>query len=360
MNKDKEKYRPKKKRNIGDPLPPKFVLIEYLRDLAKKLGHSPRIKDVREAFQRGEGYSYKTYQKVFGTLANGLKTAKLPLTKYYDLPDYDEVLKHICFLSLDIGRPLRTSDIREAISCKKFPYSRQIIVKHFKTIAQAIEIADTSMERLFGEKIQAVKFQKPTKEILIKQLRSIAKEIGKTPSLVDIKRLSKERKCYSQATFQDIFGSYTNAVKAASLKPVSRKGKRKFTEEGLLEMLRELAKKLGRTPTTKDVNENPDMPNSRTFRKYLGSYNNALEKAGLKLVLRQRYTEKKIIEDIKKLAVELNRLPSTKDVNEASKRKECVSENTICRRFGSLGKAYKKAGIQDMLDEIRLKETKKK
>ena len=52
---------------------------------------------------------------------------------------------------------------------------------------------------------------------LLKQLRLIAKELGRTPAYADIHKLSKERKCAGVTLFRKRFGSLSNALKLAGL-----------------------------------------------------------------------------------------------------------------------------------------------
>jgi hypothetical protein len=357
--KDKKKNRPKKKRNIGDPLPPKLVLIEYLRELAKKLGRSPKIQDVREAFRRGEGYSFATYQEVFGTHLKALEAAKLSLTRYYE-PDRDDILKEICFLSLELEKPLRATDIMRAIGKKKFPYSTRAISLHFKTITEAIKIADASQNRFFGGRLQTIKFEGATEEILKDQLRSLAKELGRSPTITEVEEFCKKGKCYSPRPFIRVFGSFTKAVRAAGLKPILNAKGRKFSEEKMLDILRDLAKKLGRTPKTRDIENIHGIPKPQTYIDYFGGFNNALEQAGLKINLKRSYTEEEIIQALRELTKKLGRRPNNRDIVEASKRRECASDDTIRNKFGSMEKAFKRAEIEELLNEEKKAEINRK
>lgn len=359
LQNDKKKNRPKKKRNIGDPLPPKLVLIEYLRELAKKLGRSPKVKDVREAFQRGEGYSFATYQEAFGSHLKALEAAKLSLTRYFD-PNRDDILKEICFLSFELEKPLRAADIMRAIGQKKFLYSTKAISIHFKTISEAIEAADKAQERLFGRRLQTVKFEGATKEILKDQLRALAKEFGRAPTITEIEELCKKGKCYSPKPFIRVFGSFTKAVRAAGLKPILNAKGPKFDPDVMLDILRKLAKKMGRTPKVRDIENIPGVPDPKTYIGYFGGFNKALEKAGLKITLKRSYTDEEIIQALRELARKFGRRPNNRDIVEASKRRECASDDTIRIRFGSMERAFERANIEELLKEEKKDETNKK
>lgn len=58
--------------------------------------------------------------------------------------------------------------------------------------------------------------------------------------------------------------------------------KREFTKEYMLKSLLDLYKKLGRTPTIFDLKNN-NMPSSKSYERYFGSYTNACKCAGLKI-----------------------------------------------------------------------------
>ena len=59
--------------------------------------------------------------------------------------------------------------------------------------------------------------------------------------------------------------------------------KRRYTDEGLLLILRDLGEKLGRTPTEKDVDQEPGIPSCSTYKNRFGGFANALECAGFKV-----------------------------------------------------------------------------
>lgn len=66
-----------------------------------------------------------------------------------------------------------------------------------------------------------------------------------------------------------------------------------YTDEELLDALRELAEQLGRTPKNDDVDALPDFPGRKAFSNHFGTWNNALRAAGLPLNLEHRPRAKK-------------------------------------------------------------------
>jgi hypothetical protein len=85
---------------------------------------------------------------------------------------------------------------------------------------------------------------------------------------------------------------------------------RKFNDENeLIEMLRNLATKLGRTPRDTDIRKIKDFPSNKVFKDRFGSWNNALKIAGLKLNCNRDYTREQLIEEGKNFFIKNNRNP---------------------------------------------------
>jgi len=83
----------------------------------------------------------------------------------------------------------------------------------------------------------------PDERRLIAELRQIAQMLGKTPTINDIRQLSKQKKCHTLENYYAVFDSFVNAVRAAELK---QHYKQEFDKETLLSQLRELGKTLDR------------------------------------------------------------------------------------------------------------------
>ena len=54
-----------------------------------------------------------------------------------------------------------------------------------------------------------------------------------------------------------------------------------YTDEELLDALREFHDKHGRSPTATEANDDDTLPHEATFRRRFGSWNAVVEKAGL-------------------------------------------------------------------------------
>ncbi len=119
-----------------------------------------------------------------------------------------------------------------------------------------------------------------------------------------------------------------------------------YSDEELLESLREKARELGRKPTIKNCDLDNNMASSVTFIKHFGTWNNALKKAGLvpdDYGYRQSWDRQKMITSLQKKAKELDRTPTVADCRSD---KNMPDPATYARHFGSWNNALKVAGLE--------------
>lgn len=119
---------------------------------------------------------------------------------------------------------------------------------------------------------------KYTEEELLDLLKTFYKKHGRTPKKQEIKQ---------NDTIAKRFGSWNNALKKAGL-PILRAS---YPDEYLLNLLIEFYKEHGRPPKRREIKENT------AIRIRFGSWNDALEKAGLP-VLRKRWTKEELIQEV--------------------------------------------------------------
>ncbi|MBN2368707.1 hypothetical protein JXC34_06815 [Candidatus Woesearchaeota archaeon] len=127
---------------------------------------------------------------------------------------------------------------------------------------------------------------------------------------------------------------------------------RKYTKEQLIHFLKKLSSDLKRTPTIKDMNKKKKFPSASTYFKRFGSWNNSLKKAGLKINISRKYDKKELIENLILLRKELARIPKASDLK---KKKWSASYSTYRKYFGSWKNALKKAGISNSGEIVSLK-----
>jgi hypothetical protein len=169
-------------------------------------------------------------------------------------------------------------------------------------------------------------------EQLIEDLQEFAEELGRTPTA----REMNEDGQWDSTTYQKHFGSWNNALDKAELsvnKNVSR--------ERLISGLQKFAKELGRTPTKREMEE--DGPwNSTTYQKHFGSWNNALNKAGLSVNKEFDISRERLISDLQEFAKELGKAPTKGKMKEGGP----WDSKTYQKYFGSWNNALDQAGLE--------------
>lgn len=112
------------------------------------------------------------------------------------------------------------------------------------------------------------------------------------------------------------------------------------SRERLLDDLRAFAEELGQTPTRTEMNESG--PHSSTpYYTEFGSWNAALEAAGLETNHRNDVPDEELLEALRELDVELDRTPRFEDMAERGE----FAPTTYVRRWGSWPEAKEAAGL---------------
>ena len=117
---------------------------------------------------------------------------------------------------------------------------------------------------------------------------------------------------------------------------------RKYTQEQLIVYMKRLARELKRSPTIKDMNRKKRYPSATTYINRFGSWNSSLTRVGLKLNVRKRYSKKELIENLQLLAKETGKIPTS---TELKNKNWAASYSTYRKNFGTWKKALKSAGL---------------
>jgi hypothetical protein len=117
---------------------------------------------------------------------------------------------------------------------------------------------------------------KYTRRVAINHVRRIAKELGRTPTQKD---LLVHAPPYPHTLVKQFDGKLFNLMKAAGLEARRGPRERGYTEQQLVDHLRQLEWKLGRKPTFTDVKKSGP-PNVHTGLRYFGSFEKWLLAAG--------------------------------------------------------------------------------
>jgi hypothetical protein len=127
--------------------------------------------------------------------------------------------------------------------------------------------------------------------------------------------------------------------------------RRRYTNEQILDQLRESAARLGRSPTMREFASDPDASvHPQTVIEHFGTWNAAKRAAGL--TPRRFINRDDLLDQLRALAAELGRLPTARDLEE--RRRTMASKSLIWHTFGSLTGALREAGFDVPVGEERL------
>ncbi|MCT6684578.1 hypothetical protein N0B21_20570 [Bacillus velezensis] len=220
------------------------------------------------------------------------------MVKKYTDEDLIEILQE---KEKELGRSPKAKEVKQWAT----------IIKHFGSFNRGLEAAG----------LTPGKVRDYTEEELIEILQYKAKELGRTPKSNEIKQFQ---------TIVKHFGSFNQGLEAAGL-AFNRERSRSnpYTKEELIEILQHKAKKLGRTPTQREVKQ------AGIIQKHFGSFNKGLEAAGLPTNKKDQ-TEEELIEYLQEKAKELGRPPQGNEIKHTG---------AIINCFGSFNKGLEAAGL---------------
>jgi hypothetical protein len=120
-------------------------------------------------------------------------------------------------------------------------------------------------------------------------------------------------------------------------------GTRRFSEEDLIDCLRRLRERVGRTPIEADTHEHLDIPGHTTYVKRFGTWREALEAAGIPIDPRNMgYDKETLLAELRTIVEQLGRTPSRRDLREMGGPSGC----TFAHYFGSWTAALKELGLE--------------
>jgi hypothetical protein len=175
-----------------------------------------------------------------------------------------------------------------------------------KPAFRAVESIDPEALAAFQRRIR----RRYSDEAILAELKSCAGRLGRSPTMREFASDGKTR--VHPQTVIEHFGSWNEAKRRAGLVP-----RRFATREELLELLRGLGERLGRTPTAKDLDAaRRSMPSKSLYWHTFGSLTNALREAGFDVPVGEERLERAVDQGTV-LARSLGRLPKFADWGEA-------------------------------------------
>ena len=290
-------------------------MLQMLIAKAKELNRVPTRWEVDHDWDMP---SATTYTKRFGSFTKALVAANLVANRLH-LAD-GELIELLVKKTVQSGKTPSCSEINDDPNMP----SVTTYAKRFGSLTKALAIAGLVPNREYY-----------TNQKLIELLIEKSKKLGRAPSSPEV---NNDPNMPSMSAYLKRFGSYDKALAAAGL---TSSAKGHSTDEEMLQLLSKKAMELGKTPTSHEINADPDMPGSIAFAKQFGSYNNALIAAGL-VVNRSCVDDEALIEMLVRKAKELGRAPTAKEID-GDQRMPSVS--TYTKRFGGLNKAIIIAGL---------------
>lgn len=178
-------------------------------------------------------------------------------------------------------------------------------------------------------------------EELINDLRSVAKQLGKDSITIEDYKHGGGK--YSRDTISRRFGGWIAALQKSGLSVTSSQLNRQgIDKNNMIEDLKYVAGKLcKKTFTTTEYSKYGKFSKDHYSQKF-GSWNNALESAGLEPFdhplggAKNKVSQYACLEEIQRLWIELGRQPTTTDIKNGRSR---YSLHIFERRFGSWRKA---------------------
>lgn len=147
----------------------------------------------------------------------------------------------------------------------------------------------------------------------------------------------------------------TTALRATRIDPEALAGfraglRRRYSDEDILEELRACAVRLGRSPTMRDLADDPDSRvHPQTVVERFGRWNVAKRLAGLPP--RRFATREELLAQLRALGEELGRPPTGRDLQ--ARRGRVPSKSLLWHTFGSLRTALREAGFDVPTGEER-------
>lgn len=187
-----------------------------------------------------------------------------------------------------------------------------------------------------------------TDDEILEQLRTCAEALGRSPTMREFE--AHEGSTVHPQTVIDRFGSWNRAKRDAGLVP-----RRFATRDELLQCLRALGDRIGRVPTSKDIDEHRGLvPSKSLYWHTFGSLTNALREAGFDVPVGEERLERAIEQGVA-LARALGRLPKFADWREARRSDSALlTEWQVYRMFDARRGAW--ATFQYLVRETLLED----
>lgn len=177
---------------------------------------------------------------------------------------------------------------------------------------------------------------KYTDEQLLSYLRQFYEEYGRIPIQND---LTNNSKYPNHANYYRRFGSLPKAIRLAGLYANRHTS---CTDEELLNYLKQFYEENGRTPEQNEFSKDNKYPHYNTYFNRFGSWNKAIEIAGLDINYHASYTDEELLNYLKQFYNETGKAPTETDFKN---NKKYPSYGAYKKHFGGWQKALQLVGL---------------
>lgn len=292
----------------------KQVLLTEIKRLADELGRTPGLRDMNE---RG-AHSSKTYQKKFASWNDAVREAGLEPNAETDISKSD-LIDELKNLKERLGRTPTSRDM-----ANDGEHGSATYVSKFGSWNNAVREAGLEITR--ERDVPA--------ENLVNEIERVAEKVGHAPTTTQMKLHGD----YGVTTYINRFGTWNDAVREAGFEPIRVKN---VSKTDLLRALTDLSDELGRTPNAVEMDTDGKY-SVGTYDRRFGSWNNALEEAGLDLNNRSNIKKSKLLDGLRLLGDELGRTPRAVDMDMTGP----YSASVYGRTFESWNSAIRQAGFE--------------
>jgi hypothetical protein len=235
----------------------------------------------------------------------------------------EELLDGLREFAADLGRPPSQNEMKHS-----GPYSERTYADRFGSWNEALRAAglETGTNDPDG--------RPPTPEDeLLADLKAVAEIAGEAPST----RIYREHGDYTVKTFCKRFGGWNPALRAAGFEPNVEIN---LSDQTLIAALREFAEELGQPPTIEEMEQRGPYT-AGPYKRAFGSWNQALQEAGLEVHQARDVDSRDLISELKRLAEELGHVPRRDEMRDQGNWSATVYQE----RFGSWNSALQAAGF---------------
>lgn len=173
-------------------------------------------------------------------------------------------------------------------------------------------------------------------EFLLAELRRFYDENGRSPHIRDMNGADGYP---SAPTYRSRFGSFNQAITLVGL-TANTVHSTVYSDEFLLEELQRFFRENGRSPHGIDMNTSNGYPSMGTYVHRFGSVNNAISSAGL--IVNSGYSDEFMLAELRRFCDENGRSPRQKNMNGVN---GFPGSRTYISRFGSFNRALELAGL---------------